>query len=77
MIKEIELIVCDKCDSVMQAAGEVYMCINCNTPMKRVKFVRQPTKRAADGAKAWVCPSCKFKNNGNNQKCLGCGSPRR
>ena len=51
MVNEIELFVCDKCNTVMYAAGEVYTCLKCNKPMFRAKFTRQPTKRAADGGK--------------------------
>lgn len=46
MVNEIEFLVCDSCNTVMHAAGEVYMCLECEKPMKRVKFTRQPTKRA-------------------------------
>ena len=75
MVNEIELLVCDKCNTVMHAAGEVYVCLDCNKPMNRVKFLRQPTKRALDGAEC----VCENHTDNDGWSCTVCGllSPHR
>jgi len=40
MINEIEIVVCDKCDTVMQNGGEIYTCLGCGNYMHLEKFVR-------------------------------------
>jgi len=50
MVNEIELLVCDNCNTVMQAeVWRGHTCMDCGNEMIAAKFERQPTQRAADG----------------------------
>ena len=55
MVSEIELLVCDNCNTVMQADGwRGHTCMECGQKMVVAKFERQLTPHALD-----LCVACR------------------